>query len=358
MSNDLQKYAERKMPLFNLIVSIWQHYLSLKNTIGIGFEKSVFTHTKGVCDLNASEKEIEEISNKVLELIAAGENQSFKQWYKKAKALNKEADDLLVLYQGNTFDLSVDSYNKALKVFIDNFGFCTILPYWILFGINQALEKGRSKEEFGEILQMFEELKTETRYPQLGQVVMSKFFSKAAGILSTTSELASCLHPDELRAVLAGEGSVSVAELEKRMQWCAISRSENPYDVTFLYDRGSYEIQSVTQANNGLNTLKGAVAFKGVVRGKAKIVNAISDMEKFEEGDVLISIQSSPSLMPALIKCSAIVTDEGGIMCHASVISRELKKPCIIGTKIATKTFKDGDIVEVDANNGVVRIIK
>jgi len=52
------------------------------------------------------------------------------------------------------------------------------------------------------------------------------------------------------------------------------------------------------------------------------------------------------------------VTDEGGITCHAAIISRELKKPCIIGTKIATKVLKDGDLVEVDADKGIVKILK
>jgi pyruvate,water dikinase len=57
-------------------------------------------------------------------------------------------------------------------------------------------------------------------------------------------------------------------------------------------------------------------------------------------------------------KAIAFITDEGGITCHAAIIARELKKPCIIGTKIATKVLKDGDLVEVDANKGVVKIIK
>jgi pyruvate,water dikinase len=56
-------------------------------------------------------------------------------------------------------------------------------------------------------------------------------------------------------------------------------------------------------------------------------------------------------------KAAAFITDEGGITCHAAIVSRELKKPCIIGTKIATQVLKDGDLVEVDANNGVVKIM-
>lgn len=64
---------------------------------------------------------------------------------------------------------------------------------------------------------------------------------------------------------------------------------------------------------------------------------------------------TSPKLMSALIRCGAIVTDEGGLTSHAAIVARELKKPCIVGTKIATDVLRDGDLVEVDADKGVVR---
>ena len=62
--------------------------------------------------------------------------------------------------------------------------------------------------------------------------------------------------------------------------------------------------------------------------------------------------------MPRMKLAAAIVTDDGGITCHAAIVARELKKPCIIGTKYATEIFKDGDMVEVDAERGIVTIIK
>ena len=65
-----------------------------------------------------------------------------------------------------------------------------------------------------------------------------------------------------------------------------------------------------------------------------------------------------PEFVPLMRKAKAIITDEGGITCHAAIISRELKILCIIGTKTATRLLKDGDLVEVDANTGVVKILK
>jgi pyruvate,water dikinase len=67
---------------------------------------------------------------------------------------------------------------------------------------------------------------------------------------------------------------------------------------------------------------------------------------------------TTPDFVPAMKKAVAFITDEGGITSHAAIVARELKKPCIIGAKIATRALKDGDLIEVDANRGVVKILK
>lgn len=104
--------------------------------------------------------------------------------------------------------------------------------------------------------------------------------------------------------------------------------------------------------------VKGVSAFKGKVKGTARIVIGHSDFSKMKEGDVLICSMTDPNFIPIMHKCSAIVTDKGGILCHAAIVAREMNKPCVIGTKIATKIFKDGGFVEVDADKGIVRKIK
>ncbi|MFA6524780.1 MAG: PEP-utilizing enzyme [Patescibacteria group bacterium] len=105
------------------------------------------------------------------------------------------------------------------------------------------------------------------------------------------------------------------------------------------------------------NIISGQVAYPGKAKGMVKIINSTSDLNKFNEGDILISYSTNPSLVPAMNKAVAIVTNTGGITCHAAIVSRELKIPCIIGTGIATKVFKDGDLVEVDATKGIVKKI-
>ena len=107
----------------------------------------------------------------------------------------------------------------------------------------------------------------------------------------------------------------------------------------------------------------GSIACKGKIVGKVFLFtwleeNLTKKMDKMQKGDILVAGQTRPFLMLAIRKAGGIITDEGGITSHAAIVSRELNIPCIIGTKIATKVLKDGDLVEVDANKGVIKIIE
>lgn len=107
------------------------------------------------------------------------------------------------------------------------------------------------------------------------------------------------------------------------------------------------------------NEVIGTPAFKGIVKGRVKIIPLSMNPEKYlpkmEKGDILVSDTTGPELMVAIQKAAGIVTDEGGMMSHAAIVAREFEIPCVVGTTYATEVFKDGDLIEVNANNGVVR---
>jgi len=117
-------------------------------------------------------------------------------------------------------------------------------------------------------------------------------------------------------------------------------------------------IKKMLNKQNKIKIFTGQVACRGLVKGKVKIILTPKDISKFKRGDILVSPETTPDFMQALSKSSAVVTDMGGLTCHAAIVARELNKPCIIGTKIATKVLKDGDYIEVDANKGIVKILK
>gem|GEM_PF-1240623 len=127
-------------------------------------------------------------------------------------------------------------------------------------------------------------------------------------------------------------------------------------DLSHLEER--YGIVLQRDRHDHVQELQGQVAYPGQVRGLVRIIVRRDDLSRFQPGEILVSPTTTPDFLPAIQKAAAIITNEGGIVCHAAIISRELKKPCVIGTKIATSALKDGDEVEVDAMSGVVKILK
>ncbi|TSA45347.1 hypothetical protein D4R52_02655 [bacterium] len=111
------------------------------------------------------------------------------------------------------------------------------------------------------------------------------------------------------------------------------------------------------KVNTKIRELHGQGVSAGKAKGRVKIVWDASEMKKVKRGDILVATSTYPALVPAMEKAGAIVTNEGGLLSHAAIVSRELGIPCVVGTKIGTKVLKDGDLVEVDANKGIVKRI-
>jgi len=102
--------------------------------------------------------------------------------------------------------------------------------------------------------------------------------------------------------------------------------------------------------------IKGNAAFIGkIIKGKVQIVFDPA-LARMEIGDILVTPMTTPNFVPLMKKARAIITDEGGLLCHASIVARELKKPCIVGTKFATQVLEDGDKIEIDIKSGTVKI--
>jgi phosphohistidine swiveling domain-containing protein len=110
--------------------------------------------------------------------------------------------------------------------------------------------------------------------------------------------------------------------------------------------------------DKNIKELAGTVACTGKsekVFGIARIVLSSKDLGKVGERDILISTTTIPDYVPAMRRAGAIVTETGGLTCHAAIVSRELNKPCLIGVKHLLQIFKDGDKVEVDLIKGVIK---
>ncbi|MFQ5474511.1 MAG: phosphoenolpyruvate synthase, partial [Candidatus Nanoarchaeia archaeon] len=112
------------------------------------------------------------------------------------------------------------------------------------------------------------------------------------------------------------------------------------------------ESQERTQETNVL--VKGETASPGSASGPVKVVHDVSELSKIEKGDILVTSMTTPDMVPAMQRAAAVVTDEGGMTCHAAIVSREMQIPCIVGTENATEILNENQIVTVAATQGAV----
>lgn len=118
--------------------------------------------------------------------------------------------------------------------------------------------------------------------------------------------------------------------------------------------KGEKEMEKSVDNTQLKALVRGLAASPGIGRGKVKYIKDISEIERVQDGDVLVTVMTNPDMVPAMRRASAVVTEEGGRTCHAAIVSRELGIPCIVGAKDATKILKDGMEITVDAKRGVV----
>jgi len=128
--------------------------------------------------------------------------------------------------------------------------------------------------------------------------------------------------------------------------------------ITTLKKKGIETVKSLfetpSQSGSGKILLQGLPASPGVASGTVKIVLDLNQLNKVQKGDILVTKMTTPDFVPAMKRAVAIITDEGGMTAHAAIVSRELGIPCIVATRKATATFKDGQVITVDAKRGVV----
>ena len=153
-----------------------------------------------------------------------------------------------------------------------------------------------------------------------------------------------------------------LAEVSKReMGFVLLLEKNDNYEETFTGILDAAKILDSRlgkESSSNVKEIKGHVGSKGYYKGRVKIILHSSEHDKFKDGEVLVTGMTRPEFVPLMKKAGAIITDEGGITSHAAIISRELGKPCIVGTKISTKVLKNGDFIEVNAKKGIVRILK
>lgn len=170
------------------------------------------------------------------------------------------------------------------------------------------------------------------------------------------------LTPHEVGEALAGQLTDANQLVSNRQKTGLIGHHNDGYQILdqTTIEPFSADLTSQSKAEPAPTELKinGMVANRGRIQGRAKIIISSRDFARFERGDILVAPYTSVDFVPIMEKAAAFVTDHGGITSHASIVSREMNKPCIIGTKRATQLFQNNDLIEVDAEVGFVRLLE
>ncbi len=174
--------------------------------------------------------------------------------------------------------------------------------------------------------------------------------------------------PEEKRneRVLSDSELIQLTEMGKRVQ----AHYGEPMDTEWAFERGSLfllqarpittlgdaEVDQDSDESSDLGDVlvRGLGASPGMASGKVKIVLDIDELDKIKDGDIMVTTMTTPDMVPAMRRASGIVTDEGGVTCHASIISRELGIPCVVGTGSATTTLEENSGVTLDGKKGLV----
>lgn len=365
--SDWQQLVKRNMPLHQMYTVGYAYSVIMKKVFGINLAHHIFIGENGLETSYRSQTELLKLkkhffskcqkNKKYIALLCVQQNKLYKIYLKLLKQFKKinlgkiDNKKLLVWYK------------KFIKLEGEAFAILNY-PFHISTSLSE-LNTGFSKDiaKLGKI----RNAATKLIYYECYHQDYWGIFNVVAERFKIPKKLVSFLLPAELEITLkTGQCPVLNIELQNRYNYYVLDLKG---DKLSLYTgskakelakralAGIADIQK-QKINSKIKLLTGVCAYPGKFSGSAKIIFDEEDAKlKLKNGGVLITSMTRETLTPYLKKVGAIVTDEGGILCHAAIMSRELKIPCVIGAKIATQVFRDGDLVEVDAERGIVRKI-
>ncbi len=164
------------------------------------------------------------------------------------------------------------------------------------------------------------------------------------------------IYPNDIENALLNN-KISLGLYRKEKESNKNFKITEPDGYTVYFDEDAQEFLDIILGKEDKKELTGMTACEGFAKGKVKVLLDANEGKKMEKGNILVTTMTTPDFVPFMGKAAAIITDEGGVTCHAAIVSREMGIPCIVGTDNATEILKDGDLVEVDATNRIIKKI-
>lgn len=151
------------------------------------------------------------------------------------------------------------------------------------------------------------------------------------------------------------ENYINREQAGRMKRYICIYKNQKEKIITNSFHKEFNKITKNTNADKNIKSIQGNPINKGVVKGRVKIITQNTPYQEIPKKAIIVTQMSTPEMTPFLKNAKALITDEGGLLCHAAIFAREFKIITILGTKIATQVLKDNDLVEVDANKGIIK---
>lgn len=316
----------------------------LKKFIGVSFDNNVITHEKGVVSNYFPKDELGRFCEACVKYITSHERAA-EDW---CGQVFKRTDEVMALI--STLDKK-QTYTRADYEQIKQ-GFYDHVPP--NFSIKKVIDY-LPKDFTDRYLELFAKVRvyTEPVYGEIDRMLL-KITAQLTGL---ETKLVSVMRREEIEKFFETNSLPAKAELMERINGIAVLFDSKGNGKSFT----SHEFVSFMAKISNIGTqkeIKGSIAYKGKAKGLVRIVHDPHNPGRFDQGDILVTGMTRPEFLQLMEKSAAFVTDAGGLLSHAAIVAREMKKPCLIGTEIATKALKDGDLIEVDAEEGLIRILK
>lgn len=321
-----------------------QYYHSLEQHLGVHFDHTLFIHRRGTVAFYVRRDEFERLG-KFLAEIAVKDRAKTKKWL---EVLKHNTDVIVPIMERLQNKIpSWQEYQEFLPAFERHLAYHVFMKKTVDF---------LPVDKLDQLLPMFKDARV---YSERVYSDTESFFrsvaKKIAAKENSNADYLTCLTKKELEDYLQKGVLPDKTILKQRFEKSVLYFEKDSKTIIVGDQVDELEQLMASERLKQTDVIKGMTGYPGKAKGVVRVVLDPFKPGEFNKGDILVTGMTRPEFMPLIKKAGAIVTDVGGILCHAAITARELKKPCVIGTEIATKALKSGKGISVDAELGIIK---
>ncbi|MBI2444157.1 MAG: hypothetical protein HYV42_02880 [Candidatus Magasanikbacteria bacterium] len=320
------------------------YFFGCQEQLGVAFNRMFFVYQEGMVTCYQLISENTVFGNALARRLEA-DHHLVDGWNREVKDKVDEVLSLVAAYEGTLFEEShYLAFEHAFRALQPPFVRLTRVANYLAPSWHNTLLPPLNAMR----------LATETVYGRVDSFVQ-RSLRQLAGQIGRDPDLVELLYHYEVREFVKQGTLPPDAELRSRAPVSGLYFENGRQFFCDSKEVGLFQRLVADKFGSQDGIVRGVTAVPGYVKGTARIIFDPQKPGVFNDGDILVTNMTYPEFVPLMKKAGAIVTDGGGILCHAAIVARELGKPCLINTQVATSTFHDGEQVEVDATQGTIK---